>query len=64
MKYADLRPGDKLTNFEHWGCVPREATRTVREDNAGLYVLCCKGRHWLIGQVDDNGDLVNCDLAP
>jgi hypothetical protein len=40
MKLADLKPGDRLTDFEFWGCVPVNAVRVVRADRLGVYVKC------------------------
>lgn len=61
MKLSDLRPGDRLTAFWAWGCVPEHDTRLVREDRTGLYVCCRAGRHYLSGQVGDRGHLVNLE---
>jgi hypothetical protein len=40
LKLSDLRPGDCVCGFEHWGCVPRFATKTVFSDEHGLYLKC------------------------
>jgi hypothetical protein len=30
----------------------------VKRANDGLYVPCSEGRHYLVGQLNDNGELV------
>jgi hypothetical protein len=67
LRLSDLQPGDKVRGFEHWGCIPTNATRTVRADKEGLFLLC-RGpdgalpsntvHHYLDGQCDSEGILV------
>lgn len=33
-------------------CIPKNATRTVRQDNHGLFIDCSDGNHYLDGQLD------------
>jgi hypothetical protein len=63
MKLADLKPGDKVKGFEHWGCIPVNATRTVRVCDAGPYLRCKEGRHLLDGQEDAGGELIGLSFA-
>lgn len=63
MKLDDLKAGDKLTGFHHWGCVPVWATRTVQTCDKGLYVECKQGRHYLDGQIGPDGELQNLSRA-
>ena len=60
-KVADLKPGDRLTDFEFWGCVPQGAVRIIQSSESGLYVKCREGRHYLSGQIGDDGELVGCE---
>jgi hypothetical protein len=56
-RLSQLKPGARVRpGNEFWGCLPRAAARTVRCDDAGLYVRCREGHHYLDGQVDDDGD--------
>lgn len=65
MKLADLKPGDRLTGFTFWGCVPEHAVRIVCRDETGLFVKCKTGQYYLDGQQDEpGGDLVNVERAP
>lgn len=62
-KVADLKPGDRLTDFFAWGCVPQGAVRVVRRDAEGyLFVRCAEGCHCLSGQTGDDGELVGCEV--
>lgn len=63
-KVADLKPGDRLTDFFAWGCVPLKAVRVVRRDKLGLFVNCKEGCHYLDGQTGENGELVGCEKLP
>jgi hypothetical protein len=68
LKISDLKPGDVLTGFTFWECVPERAKRAVRRDRGlpsykgdrRLYVTCSEGKHFLDGQVGNHGALVNC----
>jgi hypothetical protein len=62
-KFIDLRPGDRLTDFFAWGCVPQHAVRVIRACDDGLFVKCREGRHFLDGQTEDDGNLVGCEIA-
>lgn len=62
VKVEDLKPGDRLTDFEFWGCVPQDATRIVKADADGeLFVSCREGHHYLSGQTGPTGELVGCE---
>jgi hypothetical protein len=59
MKLSDLRPGDRITGFRDFGCIPDGAVRIVRRDAGNnLYVRCGDGVHLLDGQQDAAGELV------
>lgn len=61
---SDLKPGDILTGFTDWECVPLRAKRKVQQDRQGrLFVRCRKGQHLLDGQEGDCGELVNCKVV-
>ena len=64
MKLDELEPGDRVKGFRDWGCVPALAVRTVRACEGGLFVKCTHGRHFLDGQVGDDGHLVGMERAP
>lgn len=65
MKMTDIKPGDRIKGFEDFGCIPANATRIVRQDDAGrLFVACRQGHHLLDGQEDDAGELVGLSRAP
>lgn len=59
---SDLKPGDRLTDFFAWGCVPQRAVRVVLVCDEGLFVRCREGQHFLDGQTDEDGNLVGCEL--
>jgi len=73
VKLQDLKPGDLIAGFEHFGCIPDRAIRTVQTDDLGLFVLCRgpegddghvgKEHHYLDGQEDDDGELVGLFIA-
>jgi hypothetical protein len=64
VKTADLKPGDRLTGFRDWECVPTNAQRKVRRRRDGvLYLRCGDGVHLLDGQTDEAGELVNCEVV-
>lgn len=64
MKMTDIKPGDRIKGFEDFGCIPANATRIVRQDDAGrLFVACRQGHHLLDGQEDDAGELVGLSRA-
>lgn len=64
VQVSDLRPGDRLTDFFGWGCVPRAAILCVEDEGDGLFVRCARGRHYLDGQTGGDGELVGCERAP
>lgn len=64
MKLSDLKPGDRLTGFRFWECVPERAVRVVQQDEVGLFVECKEGHHYLDGQQDEaGGELCNVGWA-
>ncbi len=63
MKVSDLQQGDRLTDFEFWGCVPVRAIRVVQRDRFGFFVRCREGRHYLSGQEGEDGELCGCEIV-
>lgn len=65
MKLSDLKPGDRIAGFEHFGCIPDYAIREVKVDpnNGRLFVDCDKGGHYLDGQKDKRGELIGLFIA-
>jgi hypothetical protein len=63
VKISDLKAGEAVRGFRDWGCVPSNATRTVRQDSGGLFVVCNQGKHYLDGQEDESGQLVGMKMA-
>lgn len=65
VRLDELKPGDRLTGFRWWGCVPERAVRTVKCTHDGeLFVRCKEGAHYLDGQLRDDGTLANVRRAP
>jgi hypothetical protein len=63
VKLEDLRPGDWLTGFEGWGCIPLKAKRLVQFCEERPYLCCREGKHFLDGQEDDGGHLVGMSFV-
>lgn len=67
-KIDDLKAGDRLVADGGFTCIRAGCLCTVKWDGdtayrdksreSGLYVECDDGRHYLAGQVDDDGGLV------
>jgi hypothetical protein len=57
-----VKPGDRLFTDDGFTCMPAWQAKIVRRDEKGeLYVAClCErgGRHYLDGQLDEQGRLV------
>jgi hypothetical protein len=59
LRIDEVAVGDVVRGFLNWGCVPANAARVVqRAANGDLFVRCQEGRHYLDGQVGDDGCLV------
>ena len=63
MQYSDLCAGQTIKGFEGFGCIPKNAKRTVLKCNDGFYVCCREGKHFLDGQCDEEDRLVGLSLA-
>jgi hypothetical protein len=64
IRLSEIKPGDRVRGFEAWGCVPDNATRTVMQDESGLYVECKSGHHYLDGQTSEDGTLLGMMKIP
>jgi hypothetical protein len=53
-----VKAGDRLFTDGGFTCMPGGELKVVREDGDGLYVACRDGRHYLDGQLDEQGRLV------
>jgi len=60
MKLTDLKVKDKIriTNND---CVPAHAIKEVKKDRQGLYVTCTDGKHYLEGQLREDGELAGVE---
>jgi len=56
-KLIDVQPGDALIADAGFTCVKPGRVSVKKSDN-GLYFDCSEGRHYLDGQVNDEGSLV------
>lgn len=64
-RLSALSCGDKVTCDNGFICLPAGKVRTVRADPIGLFIRCAAGRHYLVGQLDDNSDaLIGIYPAP
>ena len=63
MKLTDIQPGDTIIADGGFTCM-RAGPTVVQADNAGLYVKCSEGRHYLDGQEDEAGELIGLSAAP
>lgn len=60
-----ISEGTQILLDEGFNCVEVGAQRAVCRDDNGLYFLCHSGRHYLDGQLSDNGKhYVGIALAP
>ncbi len=57
MKLSEVKVGDTLVVAGNkFACLNNCEIVIVEKDNRGLYVYCCYGHHWLIG--DGQGNLL------
>lgn len=64
MKLDDLKPGDRIRPLSTWICLSPNEVRIVRKDEAGLFVRCREGHHYLDGQEGETGELENIERVP
>lgn len=58
MKLRDLKAGDTVFADDGFPCL-RSGHHIVQQDDAGLFITCDNGHHYLSGQEDAvGGDLV------
>ena len=55
-KIADLRCGDTVKLDNGFSCM--RGTKTVENSEEGLYVSCTQGKHFLAGQLADDGEFL------
>lgn len=55
IKLDDVKPGDVLIADGGFTCLAENARCEVLKDHYGLYVNCDEGKHYLDGQLDDDG---------
>ena len=68
VKYAELsevRAGTKLRADGGFTCIPEGQELVVQSDHdrSPLYVRCSEGRHFLDGQLNNDGEYVGLSLA-
>jgi hypothetical protein len=63
-KVGEVRVGSHLICDGGFTCVPQGKRVTVKEAEDGLYFKCSEGRHYLCGQVDDEGCLIGLSVYP
>jgi hypothetical protein len=51
--YESLKAGDILVADNGFTCIPPGTPKMVKSDDAGLYVRCCDGNHYLTGQTPE-----------
>jgi hypothetical protein len=59
---SEVKPGDRLICDGGFTCVPAGKRVKVMEAPNGLYFKCKEGRHYLDGQLGDNGELIGLVL--
>ena len=60
----EMKAGTKIRIGKDWGCIPDGALVCVEVDKSGdPFVKCAKGRHYLGGQIGEDGYLENMDLV-
>lgn len=62
MKLSDLKAGDTIIADDGFTCM-HAGPKRVQSDDAGLYVKCREGRHYLDGQENEAGELVGLSCA-
>lgn len=57
MKLNDLKAGDTIIADGGFTCM-KAGEKIVEADDAGLYVKCRSGHHYLDGQEAEDGELI------
>lgn len=57
MKLKDLKAGDTVIVDGGFTCM-KPGHKEVLSDNGGLYLGCDEGVHYLVGQEDEDGELI------
>ena len=55
-KMSQLKAGDEVECDSGFTCGINKATATVKDDGHGLYISCDQGKHYLVGQLESDGD--------
>lgn len=65
-RLSEIKLGDVVVADDGFTCIQANARLTVEVDPRGnLFVSCDQGRHFLDGQIDDDGEtLVGLTKAP
>lgn len=64
-KLSQLKPGDCLQADSGFECMsPRELFEVKQHDCGELYINCRDGKHFLVGQTDNNEDIIGLYYCP
>lgn len=58
MHISKVKAGDVLIADDAFNCLTEGREVKVYQDGTGLYVPCCKGKHYLDGQTNAIGEVV------
>lgn len=64
MKFQDVKVGDVLMTDDNFPCIDGNRRVIIEKDRSGLYFNCNDGRHYLDGQLNNDGGLVGLSFAP
>jgi len=59
-----LKPGSTVLADAGFRCIAPASILSVKEDECGLYVKCSDGRHYLDGQLNEDGTLAGLVFLP
>jgi hypothetical protein len=60
IKLSDLKAGDTIIADEGFTCM-EAGPKKIHAADDGLYIRCEHGRHYLAGQLNDDGTLVGLE---
>lgn len=63
LRLSDVKPGDMVMLDDGFSCMPPGRRRVETSEDGSLFVPCDEGRHYLSGQVGDDGFLVGVYAA-